>query len=171
MGSAVSVRSLSVDKETLPTENLLALHNLNLSFAHRSFQSLSALTDDDIERLVKAIQADGRRSDKSLIEEMDAVHCYLGRLKQRLLDTSSTVPQKPINEGPDGKMYPFCISLEFLHNFLKEYPEAENMTTAEVVYKIIIPETKESKLTYVEAKLVSKHPQYFRVMGPMFDSS
>lgn len=69
-----------------------------------------------------------------------------------------------INQGTDGKMYPFAVSLEFFLHFIKEHPETKNMTTAEVVYKIIIPETKDSQLTYVEAKLVGKYPQYFRVM-------
>lgn len=58
---------------------------------------------------------------------------------------------------------PYGVSLEFLHDFLLSHPEIarDQMTTAEVVEKIIKPETMETKETYVKAKLWKQKPHYF----------
>jgi hypothetical protein len=48
----------------------------------------------------------------------------------------------------------YGVSLRFLMKFIKDHNIPESMTTAEVVYNIIIPETADSKLSYVEGKLL-----------------
>lgn len=48
----------------------------------------------------------------------------------------------------------YGVSLRFLMKFIKDHNIPEDMTTAEVVYKIIIPETADSRLSYVEGKLL-----------------
>lgn len=50
------------------------------------------------------------------------------------------------------------VSLGFMKSFLKSHPEIEkeNYTTGSVVYNIIIPETADSKETYVKSHLLGK---------------
>lgn len=190
MGGAASV---SDNKELLREESLQALHGLNLSIAQGSLpalKSLPSLSDDDMHCLVQAFHRKDAINQESLINQIDVIQEYLSRLKSTLTKAPCPVAAalaiveeakkenkndesivltadiKPINLCDEGKMYPFSVSLEFLLHFLKEHPEAENMTTGEVVDKIIIPETKESQLTYVEEHLVDKHPQYLCVMTP-----
>ena len=57
---------------------------------------------------------------------------------------------------------PYGVSLTFLLNFLKEHKAAiEGKTTGEVVANIIVPATAESKLSYLEAHLLNKHPHLY----------
>lgn len=56
---------------------------------------------------------------------------------------------------------PYGVSLQFLHDFIEEHNISDTMTTAEVVEKIIKPQTAETKETYVKAKLWKTHPEYF----------
>eukprot|EP01031_Cornospumella_fuschlensis_P027580 gene27580-33312_t len=57
---------------------------------------------------------------------------------------------------------PYGVSLTFLLNFLKEHNAAiEGKTTGEVVANIIVPATAESKLSYLEAHLLNKHPHLY----------
>jgi hypothetical protein len=55
---------------------------------------------------------------------------------------------------------PYGVSLQYLFHFLDKYNISETMTTAEVVREIIIPETFDSKQTFLEAKLSSAYPYY-----------
>jgi uncharacterized phage infection (PIP) family protein YhgE len=77
---------------------------------------------------------------------------------------SESKTQQDKKASTSNEHLPFCVSLEFLIQFTKDRPQSTNMTTGEVVYNIIIPETKASQLTYVEDKLVDKYPQYYRRM-------
>lgn len=54
----------------------------------------------------------------------------------------------------------YGVSLSFLLEFLEEHKDVigDKTTTAEVVSNIIVPATAESKLTYLEDKLLHQHP-------------
>lgn len=124
-----------------------------------------------------------------MIREIDALQDYLSKMKQGLLipvvseskteaveckqeenvkkqstfSSDEEKKPKPLEVSSEEKTH-FSVSLEFLIKFIKDHPQCEDMTTGQVVYNIIIPETKESRLTYVEDKLVDKYPQYYRRM-------
>lgn len=53
------------------------------------------------------------------------------------------------------------VSLQFLKDFLLAHPQIDDSTsTGSVVYDIIIPETADSKQTYVEAHLLGRQAQH-----------
>ncbi len=56
---------------------------------------------------------------------------------------------------------PYGVSLQFLHHFIDKYNISETMTTAEVVRDIIIPETSDTKQTFLESKLSQSYPHYW----------
>ena len=188
MGGAVSTVN---PKLLFPSEiQLEALHGLHLStLSDDDINHLvQAFNQEDLDKRnlideIENIQGYLTRLKKALVEAPTTIVAIPTQAEEKQLEDrflsnnnqtvtkeeneSKVVNSKPINLGSDGTLSPFCVSLEFFFHFLNEHPEAENMTTAEVVYKIIVPETRESKLTYVEAKLVGKYPQYFRVMEPL----
>jgi hypothetical protein len=109
------------------------------------------ISDELSEKLAAKVASVERRDNR-----IHRVYCYMMYLLDRPVPT---IDDKFLNDCPvrvtnyEEGGGPYGVSLQYLFHFIDKYNISETMTTAEVVRDIIIPETVDSKQTFLEAKI------------------